>query len=109
MGSGKALAEPFVAFVNRVLWKDEPPNVEAAVFGVYWALSHTLKIAPGGVGEPIQIATLRADGGAWQARLLPDTVLQEQRVAEIEEQINQFKVGGEEEVRVEDPPTPPRD
>ena len=78
MGSGQMLAEPFLAFVSRVLWKNKIPTVEAASFGVYWALAHTIKYAPGGVGEPIAISTLTKTDGVWKARLLTEDELQEQ-------------------------------
>jgi hypothetical protein len=47
MGSGQPLADPFLAFVKRVLWKDQTPTVDAAKIGVYWALSHTIDCASG--------------------------------------------------------------
>jgi hypothetical protein len=34
-GSGQLLADPFLAFVSRVLWKGMMPTVELARFGVY--------------------------------------------------------------------------
>jgi hypothetical protein len=59
MGSGQMLADPFLAFVCRVLWDNEMPSVDRGKFGVYWVLAHTIKLAPGKVGPPIQLATLR--------------------------------------------------
>jgi hypothetical protein len=51
------LADPFLAFVSKLLWKSKMPTVEEAKLGVYWVLDHTLKLAPGKVGPPIRLAT----------------------------------------------------
>jgi hypothetical protein len=47
MGSGQALADPFLAFVARVLWKGEMPTVDIGKLGLYWVLKHTIELAPG--------------------------------------------------------------
>jgi hypothetical protein len=56
MGSGQILADPFLAFVSRVLWKGAMPTVDDGRFGVYWVLDHTIKLAVGGVRGPIKPA-----------------------------------------------------
>src|SRR5437588_11950949 len=38
MGSGQMLADPFLAFVSRVLCNDTMPTVDQARFGIYWLL-----------------------------------------------------------------------
>lgn len=93
MGSGQTLAEPFMSFVDRTFWNSSIPDVKSAVFGVHWALSHTIRCAPGGVGDPICIATLTKSKGSWTAELLSDEILQEQAVhmAEIEKRISSYK------------------
>ena len=68
MGSGQMLADPFLAFICRVLWNNRMPDVDHGKFGVYWALAHTIKLAPGKVGPPIRLATLRQIGGTWVAK-----------------------------------------
>ena len=109
VGSGQLLAEPFVAFVSRVLWQEKVPDVKTAMFGVYWALDHTINFAPGGVGEPIKIATLRREKGQWKSRLLDDNELQEQaqHIEEIETRLGQYPKEILEEPKIEAPPTPP--
>ncbi len=110
MGSGQMLAEPFVAFVHRVLWGEAAPNVQTALFGVYWALSHTIRIAPGGVGWPIKLATLRRVKGIWKAELVDDGILQEQAqyISEIEGRIGEYPRGLFDLAEVSLPPTPPK-
>lgn len=109
MGSGQMLAEPFVAFVSRVLWGDGVPDVQTAMFGVYWALDHTIKYAPGGVGAPIRIATLMEDKGEWQARILEDDELQEQaqHIGQIEQRIGRYPREILQEPQAASPPAPP--
>lgn len=93
MGSGQALAEPFVSFVNRTFWGSTTPDVKSGVFGVHWALIHTITCAPGGVGEPIVIAKLTKGEDGWKAELLSDEELLEQRehMVAIEERIAKYK------------------
>ncbi len=90
MGSGQMLADPFLAFVCRVLWSDEPPTVEDAKTGVFWVLDHTIKHAPGHVGYPICLATLTQIDGRWAARE-EDTQEAAQYVAALEEHIGDFE------------------
>lgn len=78
MGSGQMLAEPFMSFVDRTFWRGQAPNVKAALFGVHWALAHTIRCAPGGVGDPICLAKLARGNNGWQAEVVSEEVLQEQ-------------------------------
>lgn len=88
LGSGQLLADPFLAFVSRVLWKEQEPTVRMAKVGVYWVLDHTIQYAPGGVGKPIKLAVLeKTDGVNWQASVLDDTQEQAQYIKELEEKI----------------------
>ena len=87
MGSGQPLADPLLAFVSRVLWNNIMPTVEIGKFGVYWALDHAIKLAPGGVGGPIKIAILRMREGEWKAEEFDDTQEGAQYVADLEEHI----------------------
>jgi hypothetical protein len=93
LGSGQVLADPFLAFVKRVLWKNEMPTVEHALIGVYWTLSHTCELAPGGVGRPLQIGVLkRAEKGRWTVNVFDEPDLQQmaQHVAAIEQRIGTY-------------------
>jgi hypothetical protein len=94
MGSGQVLADPFIAFVSRVLWGNSAPTVQLATLGVYWTLSHAIQYAPGGVGEPIKIATLRKVDGDWRASLVGDDQMQEaaQHIEAIEDRIGKYPV-----------------
>ncbi len=61
MGSGQAIADPFLALMRKVFWKNEMPNLAAGIFASVWTLKHTIDVNPGGVNGPIHIATL-----TWQ-------------------------------------------
>src|SRR4051812_15520193 len=90
MGSGQVLAEPFLAFVSRVLWRGTMPTVKVGRFGVHWVLDHTLKLAPGGVGGPIHIAILEKKDGRWAASEIPDLQEHEEYITELESHIGSF-------------------
>jgi 20S proteasome alpha/beta subunit len=109
MGSGQPLADPFLAFVARVLWKNEAPTTEDAMFGVLWALSHTVSCAPGGGGTPYSLAMLKKDGKDWRARKLDEIELQEQseHINAIENRIGDYPEEVLEEATASTPPTPP--
>src|SRR5207244_4889228 len=70
MGSGQVLADPFLAFIKRVLWKETMPDVERAKIGVYWELKHTCGQAVGMVGGDLKLGVLRKQGGDWKASVL---------------------------------------
>jgi hypothetical protein len=111
MGSGQVLADPFLAFVSRVLWNGQPPNVQMGALGLYWVLSHTIQYAPGGVGKPIKIAVLKKEKGDWVARSVEGDELQEpeQHVSEIEKLIASYPAAIVEAANATPPPAPPKD
>lgn len=110
MGSGQMLAEPFMGFISRVLWGEGVPDVRTAMFGVYWALNHAIQMSPGGVGEPIRLATLRREGTDWVARLLEPEELEEQaqHIAAIEDRIADYPISVFAQAAAEPVPEPPR-
>jgi len=105
MGSGQLLADPFLAFVCRVLWDSKMPTVDKGKFGVYWVLAHTIKLAPGKVGLPIHLVTLRQVNGAWVAKE-QDTQESAQYIKELEDYIGCFKQPPIEEATAEPVPKP---
>jgi hypothetical protein len=108
MGSGQMLADPFLAFVCRVLWKNQMPTVDNGKCGVYWVLAHTIKLAPGRVGLPICLATLRKIDAAWVAKE-EDTQESAQYVDALEEHIGGFEQPPIEEAKAEPVPKPEPD
>jgi hypothetical protein len=110
MGSGQLLADPFMAFVNRVLWNGVQPDVKTGMFGVYWALEHACEYAPQGVGKPIKLATLRRENGQWNAKIIEQAELQEQseHISAIEARIGRYPAEIISEAKTETLPEPPK-
>lgn len=108
MGSGQMLAEPFLSFVHRTFWRSKTPDVKSAVFGVYWALHHTIQCAPGFVGPPIVLAMLTKSPKGWVAEMIGDEDLGEQaeHMKAIEEHIAAFGSEMFEEVEAAEVPKP---
>lgn len=67
IGSGQQQADPFLAFVKRVIWNNEAPTTTAAgILGVLWTLKHVIKVNAGfGVGGRPTIAVLEKHNGNW--------------------------------------------
>jgi hypothetical protein len=89
VGSGQMLADPFIAFINRVVWKEQLPSLANGKLGVLWALRHAIRLAPGGVGDPIQMAVLKNAGGQPEAKFVTPEEQQEfeQHISVLEEKV----------------------
>jgi 20S proteasome alpha/beta subunit len=78
IGSGQKLADPFLAFLKDIFWETgRLPPLADAVFATVWTISQAIDVAPGGLGHPVQVYTLRKEGTDWVARKLADEDLQE--------------------------------
>ncbi|MEX0881580.1 MAG: hypothetical protein WDZ34_01760 [Candidatus Saccharimonadales bacterium] len=69
VGSGQPLADPFLAFIRRVFWKDHLPTLSEGIFAALWTLQHAIEVHPGGVSNPIQMAVLKKDGDGYAVEL----------------------------------------
>lgn len=58
LGSGQQIADPFLAFLKRTLWRDSEPTLSEGRLATIWTLHHVIKSNPGGVGGRIQLGTL---------------------------------------------------
>lgn len=70
MGSGQMIADPFLGLMRQAFWDDGVPSCKDAEFVVTWILSQAIKLNPGGVNGPMQLAVLQAAGGVFTARAL---------------------------------------
>lgn len=70
MGSGQAIGDPFLGFIREVFWHDGIPSCREAVFAVTWTISQAIALNTGGVGGPVQIATISHKGGELVAEEL---------------------------------------
>lgn len=92
-GSGQPLTDPFLALLRSVFWPNEPPNLQGGIFTTVWALKHACELNPGGIKEPIKVATLARHKGKWRARLLDPSELKEHEdmVTAATDHLGQFK------------------
>lgn len=82
LGSGKLSADPFLRFLADIFCRSGQPNVREAVFLATWTVQHVIDVNPGGVAGPIRIAVFERDAnGAYVARQLPDTEIEEPKQA----------------------------
>ena len=58
IGLGQQIADPFLAFLKRILWKDRQPTTAEGRLVAAWTVKHVAETIPGGVGGPLQMASL---------------------------------------------------
>ena len=82
-GSGQSLADPFLAFLRAVFWKQRRrPTTGDGIFATYWALRHAIRTNTGGVSDPIQMMTLQKDDrGNFHVKELDSAELEETKQA----------------------------
>ncbi|MBX7135861.1 MAG: hypothetical protein K1X67_24600 [Fimbriimonadaceae bacterium] len=76
IGSGQPKADPFLAFVRRIFWPDRLPELSEGVFACLWTLNYVIH-ADTTINPPVQIATLKSEGGVWSGQELSAEQLQE--------------------------------
>ena len=108
MGSGQHITDPFLAFIREVFWDDGLPNVNEAIFAVTWTLDHAIKVNPGGVNYPIQIAVLENTKKGFQARKLDKTDLGQhfQNIDEAKNRLRDYRNNHQPSAQVEIPEIP---
>lgn len=79
MGSGQPLADPFLALLHRLLWKGAEPTVAEGRLAAVWTIEHVSHTNPGGVGGPVQLATLSGSGRQPSVTLVSDEDVEEHR------------------------------
>jgi hypothetical protein len=107
-GSGQSLADPFLAFLRAVFWKQRHPTTGDGIFAAYWALRHAIRTNIGGVSDPIQMMTLQKDErGNFHVKELDSAELEEtkQAVDAAEEHLSRFDFEQAESA----PPSQPAD
>lgn len=88
IGSGQPVADPFLAFIRRVFWPQQPPSLSDGILATLWTITHTIQAQPGGVALPIRIVTLKKNkNDKWRAEELPEGELGEhQQMIELTEE-----------------------
>ena len=78
MGSGQGIADPFLAFLKRLLaWEENLPTLGEGRLAAVWTIKHAVITNPGGVGGAIQLATLSMKGGKPVVTMIPEADVQE--------------------------------
>jgi hypothetical protein len=77
MGSGQAIADPFLAFLKRLLWSTSPPSLPEARLAAAWTIDHVRRTNPGGVGGHTQLAVLAPSGGSLAVNMSSGDDIQE--------------------------------
>lgn len=93
VGNAQWIADPFLAFLRRIFWKDKSPSLVDGIFATLWALDHAIVTNPGGVANPKQLVILEKLSRDWKARELQDAELQEhyQAIEEAEKSLANFR------------------
>ena len=109
IGSGQPLADPFLAFIRRIFWRDRLPTKAEGIFAALWTLQHAIDTAPGGIGDPTQIVLIESESDdRWQARELLSEELQEHKeaISCAEHSLSNFREAFEKNDIEESPPPP---
>ncbi len=63
LGSGQPIADPFLAFLARVLWVKRQPTLAEGRLAAAWTIDHVCRTNPGGVGGDTCMAILQQQAG----------------------------------------------
>jgi len=78
MGSAQGIADPFLAFLKRLLmWEKNLPTLGEGRLAAVWTIHHAVLTNPGGVAGPIQLGTLSTKEGKPSATIIPEINIQE--------------------------------
>jgi len=107
IGSGQLTADPFLAFIRELFWRQGQPTVEEGIFAAHWTVRHAIETSPRGVADPIQLAVL--DKATRTARELAEDELayNERVVAEMKNTMREAaqKFLSAKEKKTESPPS----
>jgi hypothetical protein len=62
MGSGQLLADSYLGFMRDVFWRKGMPSLQHGLFAAAWVMRQSIRVAPGYVSEPVDIAVLEGAG-----------------------------------------------
>jgi hypothetical protein len=107
MGIGQPIADPFLAFLNRILWKGRSPTVAEGRFAAAWTVKHVADTIPGGVGLPLQMASLSTQDGQVTIEFAPDPAEHLQNIEAAETTLRDFVLNQGMIAEVQSKATPP--
>jgi 20S proteasome alpha/beta subunit len=106
LGSGQPLADPFLALLKRILWRDRRPKLPEGRFVAAWTIRHVSQTVFGLVGGPIQMASVSCVGGVPHIDMA-DPAEHDVPILEAEAALRQHIVGPIPEGPAAEPPAPP--
>jgi 20S proteasome alpha/beta subunit len=108
LGSGQNIADPFLAFLKRVLWRDRAPTVGEGRLAAAWTVHHVSQTNFGGVGGDLQMATLTLEKGRPRVEVIAEPGEHYQKVQSAEAALlKHVSSAGEAEPAAPEPPVPP--
>lgn len=63
LGSGQQIADPFLAFLRKILWQKRQPIMAEGRLVAAWTVRHVAETNPGGVALPLQMTCLTMKAG----------------------------------------------
>lgn len=96
LGSGQPLADPFLAFIRRVVWPERGcPSLRLGILTAVWTLRHAIETNTGGISDPMQVITLQKQGADFVAEELSRDQLDAhvEAVADGERALQQWRDG----------------
>lgn len=109
LGSGQAIADPFLGLMRKVYCPESPPDLATGLFMTNWALCHVVEVNPGGIKDPLFMATLEKDErGQYKAYEIPgDDMAEHQQSVDaaykhMSEFINKFDVKNAPDIPIPD-------
>jgi 20S proteasome alpha/beta subunit len=111
LGSGQTIADPFLAFIRRTLWKPGiKPNLAQGRFAAAWTIKHVRDTNPGGVGGRTQLAVLTQDPTKTVVEILSDAHLEQhdQMISGAEGALREYIEAPPPDATVPEPPEGPK-
>lgn len=106
LGTGQPIADPFLAFLRRVLWNDREPTLAEGRLVAAWTIQHVIGTNPGGVAGHVQLATLASGTKGYSCSLLEeDNILEHAGQAEAAERAMVMRLRNED-TAASPPPSP---
>lgn len=93
LGCVQIVLDSFLGLTREVFWTEGQPMIQEAIFAASWAIDHAIRVNPGGVNGPIEIATLATRDGILSASLLSrdDTLEHEQAIEEAKSALRSWR------------------
>lgn len=108
VGSGQAIADPFLGFLRKIFFRDRPPSIQGGAFAILWTLRHAIDTNAGGVDDPCQVFVMKNEDCKAKELSPEEREELEESVEAAEKHLLAFRstIDGSSDVAVEPPPEP---